>query len=314
MISIGSLGAGLIGLIGGSLIGGSGGGSTNTQTTTTMNQLPPELQAALNNMIKNAQDVSAQPYQAYPGPRIADFTPDQQRAFEMFRQLPGTGLSALSRAETAYGNAGREFTSQNLQPYINPYEQDRLRNTMDELRRQKDIAQLGVNDAAVQARGFGGSRHGVADVELERALARTQGDVLTQENAAIFDAAANRFQTDRTNQLAVGSAFTGLAPLQFNLAQQGATALGTSGAQQQQLGQANLDLGVSDFETQRNYSRDQLAFLSSILSGTPYAQNQTTSLTTPAPSRFQQIAGLGIAGLGLLGNTNTNSVLGRFLS
>lgn len=313
MIDIGTLGAGLIGLIGGGLING-GSNRTNTQTTTQTAQLPPALQAAIDNMIRNAQDVSAQPYQQYPGPRIADFTPDQQRAFEMFRQLPGTGLAALGRAESAYGDAGRAFNTENLQPYVNAYEQDRLRNTMDELRRQKDIAQLGVNDAAVRAGAFGGSRHGVADAELERALSRTQADTLTSENARIFDAAAGRFQNDRSNSLQVGQAFSGLAPLQYNLQQQGATALGTSGAQQQQLGQANLDLGVSDFETQRNYSRDQLAFLSSILSGTPYAQNQTTSLTTPAPSRFQQVAGLGIAGLGLLGSAPASSAIGRWMN
>ena len=312
MIGLGTIGAGLIGLIGGGLIGGGGGG-TNTQTTVQNQSLPPELQAALNDLIKKSQDVSAQPYQLYPGPRIADFNPDQLRSQQMFRNLPGTGLASLDSASAAYANAGMDFNSANLQKYINPYEQDRLRNTMDELRRQAGFAQRNVNDSATRAGAFGGDRHGVAQSEIERALSRTQGDVLTAENAKIFDAAAGRFQSDRGNSLAVGSAFSGLAPLQYNLNQQSATALGTLGAQQQGQTQASLDLGVSDFGNQQGYSRDQLAFLASILSGTPYAKDQTSSLTTPTPGRFQQIAGLGIAGLGLLGNTKSNSILGNFL-
>lgn len=62
----------------------SGGGKT---TTTTQASGPPSwatpyFQSALNQ----AGQIANQPYTPYGGPRIADFSDDQARGFDMVRQ------------------------------------------------------------------------------------------------------------------------------------------------------------------------------------------------------------------------------------
>ena len=59
-------------------------------------------------------------------------------------------------------------------------------------------------------------------------------------------------------------------------------------------------MAYGDFLAQQNFPKQQVAFMSDILQGTPSGNTQTT-FGPPGPSPFQGIAGLGIAGLGLYG-------------
>lgn len=70
------------------------------------------------------------------------------------------------------------------------------------------------------------------------------------------------------------------------------------GAQQQQNTQQGLDLAYQDFLNQRDYGKNQAAWLTGIYGGTvaPVSTSQQTML--PSANVGSQIAGLGIAGLG----------------
>lgn len=70
------------------------------------------------------------------------------------------------------------------------------------------------------------------------------------------------------------------------------------GQQQQQRDQASLDLAYSDFVNQRDYDRNQLNFLSSILRGVPVTSSSTTS-AFENPNPYSQMLGLGVNALAL---------------
>ena len=70
------------------------------------------------------------------------------------------------------------------------------------------------------------------------------------------------------------------------------------GGQEQALQQAVLDATRQSNLQQQQFPYQQYAFLSDIYRGTPSSQSTTTMTQTPDPSVAQQIAGLGIAGLG----------------
>jgi len=76
-------------------------------------------------------------------------------------------------------------------------------------------------------------------------------------------------------------------------------AQGATGAQQQQQAQQGLDIAYQNYLTQQNYPKSQLEYLSNILRGNAGALGSTQVQYTPAPSTASQIAGLGLAGLGL---------------
>lgn len=77
------------------------------------------------------------------------------------------------------------------------------------------------------------------------------------------------------------------------------TAQGAAGAEQQSLAQRQADTAYQNQMAQQNFARQQLQFYSDILRGNAGALGSTQVQYSPAPSQASQIAGLGLAGLGL---------------
>ena len=72
--------------------------------------------------------------------------------------------------------------------------------------------------------------------------------------------------------------------------------MGAIGAEQQQLGQRSLDTAYGDFREQRDYPRDTINWMNSVIRGIPYAQQLTTQDHGPAsvygPSPLAQMGSL----------------------
>jgi len=66
-------------------------------------------------------------------------------------------------------------------------------------------------------------------------------------------------------------------------------------AQEQQL----VDIGYSDFLSERDFPRQQLGYLSGIMHGVPVSPQSETSVYQRPPSGGQQLLGYGLGGLGL---------------
>lgn len=139
------------------------------------------------------------------------------------------------------------------------------------------------------------------------AQSQTQAD---RQFGANYDDSSQRFaenaragaagiqQAGGAASLAAGQAYGQLASTDQTLALQRAQALGNIGTGLQQTNQASLDMGYQDFVNQRDYDRQNLNFYSGILRGTPVSAQSEVSKTEAAPNQFNQLAGLGIAGLG----------------
>ena len=76
-------------------------------------------------------------------------------------------------------------------------------------------------------------------------------------------------------------------------------ALRDQGQQQQALEQYARDLAYQDFINQRDYDRQSVNWLSSIMHGIPVQADRSVYQTQPAPNPISQYGGLGLAGLGL---------------
>jgi len=73
------------------------------------------------------------------------------------------------------------------------------------------------------------------------------------------------------------------------------------GSMQQQQSQAALDVARQNALGQQALPFQQVGFLSDIFRGVPSLQQTSTATTTPPPSTGSQLLGLGIAGLGAVG-------------
>ena len=106
-------------------------------------------------------------------------------------------------------------------------------------------------------------------------------------------------QAQLTGQLGVSQAGLGQLGQQMGV-QDINTLLGIGGLQQQQ-GQRQLDIDRANDLAQQALPFQQVGFMSDIFRGVPALQQTTSTTTRPGPSRGSQLLGLGIAGLGAIG-------------
>lgn len=169
----------------------------NARTTETV--LPDWYTNYAMQVLSNQQAVSAQPYTPYAaGPRVADFTPDQQAAFEATRGAatayqPGLAaaqgtvgaLSSIRPSESAapwLSRAGVTSASQ-VRQYMDPY-QDLVVDRIGELgaRNLRERLLPAIGDQFVSAGGYGGTRQAE---EIGRALRDTQESISAEQNRAL---------------------------------------------------------------------------------------------------------------------------------
>ena len=160
----------------------------------------------------------------------------QERALdEAYGYLPGAreavtgGLGALQRAEqTAMGTTGMYDPSM-AQNFFNPYEDQVVQQTLEDIGRQSAQQDIGLRDRAVSAGAFGGSRGRITQEELARQTGRGAAEAVSGIRSAGFGQAQQQAQQAFEQQR---GAQQGLATMQAGV-----------GGQQAQLGQALGGLG-----------------------------------------------------------------------
>ena len=258
------------------------------------------------------------------------------------------GNQALGQANTYGSQAGGLFnmyggytpsdvtagqlSSTNLQPYMDPYTQEVINTTMNDLNQQEGIAQQGIDDSALAQRAFGGDRmyvqKGVLGGEFARAKARTLADLRSGNfrNAQAmgqYDIGnrlnADQFNNDWRSRLfgSAGSGLAGLAStagqLGSNMSQYGTSALGdlsnmgfgfgnqlqqnqlAAGALQQQQQQQLMDAIHAQYLGYAGSPQNSLSsYLGAILNPSGYGSQSTN------PGLFSYIG----AGTNLIGALN----------
>ena len=251
--------------------------------------------------------------QNIPAFQFAGFTPEQSRAFGLASQNVGAFQPALQQAGGTLGLAGAALTGAGQQAlgatqafdptqsqrFMDPYQQNVTQQALQEFDRQAQIAQSNLATQAQRAGAFGGSRFGVQEAELGRNLQDIKSRRIFEDLSRNFQqaqrAAMGAQESQQRRQLA--------AAQQLGATGQGLASLGQRqaglGALTQQLGQAQLEAQRrQQLEAQQEPFR-RLTFASDILRGTPSSAIQFTQ--QPSVNPFAQALGLGIAGIGALG-------------
>lgn len=232
------------------------------------------------------------------------------------------GIQALGAGNYTplYASTGA-WPGANVQSYMDPY----LDNVMNRLqnratqRYQEQAAQRAM--AAERAKAFGGSRSAIQDFLAQRELNQQLGDIEANQYSQAYQNAQQMYTSDQDRALRAMLANQGvdfqsaqlglqgaesasqiaqvlgqLGSTQQNLTLDRLRALMDAGQQQQALGQQDLQIGYDDFTNQRDFERNNLAFLSGILQGVPVEPGSEIHRTTPGPSSASQLLGAGIAG------------------
>lgn len=265
-------------------------GTTVTEDTPDINASPVEQEDAANlnlgtesslsswagdyvtGMLSKGQALGDMGYNesgyGYEGPLTAGSSVLQDQAM--------TGILALNNplsASSVTRNMGQytpdEFNKQNLEQYMNPYDQNVIDRTAADMRRQSAIDALQQSQQLTSAGAFGGSRDALLRAEMANNLNRGIGDMAAEQRAASFDRAANRF----------GEAQERARTAQEQRNRYGfdvLSAQGAAGQIQRDIASEGIAADYAQFREQREFPYKQVQFMQSLLQDLPLEAQTTT--------------------------------------
>ena len=264
-------------------------------TETIIQREAPEIEAYKLGLLQSAKALADQPM-TLPTQQVADMSGLQQAAIQAASPAEGGiggYMSFIDAAAPLYQQGASAVTGEQIQQYMNPFQQA----LQDEINRSFDIqsAQAGLQ-AVGQPGGpsaFGGSRAAVQQSEIDRNRAST----LAQSQAQNFMQAQQAAERENARRMQAGLGIAQLGELAQQSALRDIQTQFDLGRQQQALQQAELEAGRQSELAQLYEPYQRFSFLSDIYRGAPSTQQTIASSTAPNVSPAQTYLGLGIAGL-----------------
>lgn len=215
--------------------------------------------------------------------------------------LTGAGNAATGAINT-YANV--PTVASGMSTYMNPYMNEVVGNVTGDVNRLTQMQQQQNAANAARSGAFGGSRHGLVEAttnsEAQRNLGNLTGDLRMQG----FNTAANLSGQDIGNRLAgAGGMLSGAGTLSglgtnaFNMGNTLESNQWNRGMQQQQMEQQRLNDAMAMFTNFTGAPNNYLQMLTGALSGSPLANNSTsTSQYKPGLLDYASL-GAGLIGL-----------------
>jgi hypothetical protein len=252
----------------------------------------PEIEAYKLGLLKSAKAL-AETSPQLPNYQIAGLSGAQQSALTQGQQGIGAYMPYLTGASGMLGGATQQFNQADAQRFMNPYQQQVIDQSLQQINRQGDIARQNLQAQAVRSGAFGGSREGIQRAELERGLAEQRNQTILGGLQQGYTQALGASEAEKNRLLQGSQAGAGMASLTQQLGQGDVNFLYNLGSTQQKQSQAELDAARQNQLTKNMQPYQQLGFLSDIYKGAPSTQMAVTTASQATPSPFQQIAGLG---------------------
>jgi len=232
----------------------------------------------------------------------------------------GVGMGTIGSAIGQTAQA--DFNPMDYQQFMNPFMEDVIQQQYQDIQRQGDIQRGNIGANASTQGAFGGSRQAVAEQELARNIMDLQAKSGSQLRSAGFQQAQNLAQQQAQQQLKqaqltgqlgsttgalgqtvgqLGTATAGLGQMGQAMGVQDVNSLLGIGSLQQGQAQKALDVARANDMARQALPYQQVGFMSDVFRGVPALQQTYSSTSTPSPSMGSQMLGLGIAGLGAVG-------------
>lgn len=240
------------------------GASKSTQSSTS--ELDPQMKAQFLENTERAKQTAA----SLAPRQFAGFTPDQYESFEQTRQFADPNSLQMRQVGTAANIAERAGTyqpervragsllNQDIGSYMSPYTQNVTEQGLRDINRSRTLANVNTAAGATAAKAFGGSRHGVAEAETNRAYDENAARFVGTQNAEAFRSAQAGAEADLRRQMEARLANQG-AGLQANAQRTtAASTLANIGAQGQTMGFQGAQQLARQGEEQQQFSQEQM--------------------------------------------------------
>lgn len=265
--------------------------------TTTSTAVDPRQMAMFEDLYSKGKSIFNTPFTPYTGEGVAGFTPDQlfiqDQARGMFDE--SFGLDPRGKLNELASQDAPSLLSADLNAYQNPFREQVIDNTLNDLDRARQIQLQSDQDAAIGRGAFGGSRSALLEAETNRNFADRAGDAISRLNLQGFDRATNLASQDIGREMQNRQFQSNLFGNQLADQYQNFGLLSGIGNQQQMLNQAGIDFNFNEFLRQQDDPYKRLAALTGAVSGIPV--NQSTS--SQKKTGLGDILGAGASLLGM---------------
>jgi hypothetical protein len=295
-----------------------------TTTTEQTVRLAPFQEQFLADIFASAKALTGEGSQMpFSEQQLAALSPAQQQAIASalggiggFQPFLDQGSAAVQQGIA--GAQGATFDPTSYQQFMDPFTEDVIARTQQDIADKGAQQQLKAQAAGVGQGAFGGSRQAVLQGQIAADTMDQQARTGAQLRSQGFQQAQNLAQQAAQQQLRqaqlagqLGVSQAGLGQLGQQMGVQDINTLLGIGSLQQGQTQKELDVARANELAEQGLPFQQIGFLSDIFRGVPALQQTFTSQTTPGPSLSSQLTGLGIAGLGAYGMANRGT--GNFL-
>ena len=288
--------------------------ATQTVDQTQTVRLAPFQEEFLADIFKSAKALTGDGTQMpFAEQQLAGLSEGQQAAIASALSGVGAFQPFLQQGSAAVGQGitgaqGASFDPTSYQQFMNPFTEDVIARTQQDIAEKGAQQQLQAQASAAGQGAFGGSRQAILQGQIAADTMDQQARTGAQLRSAGFQQAQNLAQQQAnqalrqaqlTGQLGVSQA--GLGQLGQQLGVQDINTLLGIGGLQQQFGQRELDVARANELARQALPFQQVGFMSDIFRGVPALQQTSATTTRPGPSTTSQLLGLGIAGLGAVG-------------
>ena len=270
-------------------------------------ELPKAIAPYYEKLLKEAEGLYKQKMEAgaptYEGKTIAGFTPEQEQLFTGLQSLQGTQAPKFAEAEALTRGTAEKITPDEVQEYMNPYQQAVVDIEKREAQKQYEstvVPQLAAQAAATG--GFGGSRQAILEGMASEANQRLLGDIQAKGSAQAYQDAMSNIAAQRQREGAAGAQLATMAPAGFQAQAQELGAIGKVGDVKQQQAQLALDEAYKQYLQEQQFPSEALKEYQSYVQSFPNIPTQITRQPVEkGPGLAQQLLGLGTAAVGTYG-------------
>jgi hypothetical protein len=288
--------------------------ATQTVDQTQTVRLAPFQEEFLADIFKSAKALTGDGTQMpFAEQQLAGLSEGQQAAIASALSGVGAFQPFLQQGSAAVGQGiagaqGASFDPTSYQQFMDPFTEDVIARTQQDIAEKGAQQQLQAQASAAGQGAFGGSRQAILQGQIAADTMDQQARTGAQLRSAGFQQAQNLAQQQAnqalrqaqlTGQLGVSQA--GLGQLGQQMGVQDINTLLGIGGLQQQFGQRELDVARANELARQALPFQQVGFMSDIFRGVPALQQTSATTTRPGPSTTSQLLGLGIAGLGAVG-------------
>ena len=175
------------------------------------------------------------------------------------------------------GVSGAMSQPLNVGAYMNPYTQNVINNTQNDIERQRQMTINNMGAAATRANAFGGSRQGVAEGVTNAEYGRMAANAIAPLRMQGYNTAMSNAMSDRAARAGFAGQLGGLSDQAFNMGRTLNQDMMQQGLLQQMQQQQLIDAARGDFAGYSNSPMQSLSAPLAALGAAPAPESSTTS-------------------------------------